>query len=205
MLAKPNTKEYGIPSVVFQLYCSPVLNFKLPPTVFYPQPKVDSALMTLDFNKPLHPTLVYEVNPAHLRAVLSHSFHMRRKMLRHSLRELIAQLNQQRVAQGTEQGGSPAVDYSKEIALSEYWEMKRPEQLHPLEFVQLTRELYGSNTTAGRLPGDVRDFWGKRVEPNSADSKCREAYYTPPAWRSSTSAGGRTVHKEGKEKRVQEE
>jgi 16S rRNA A1518/A1519 N6-dimethyltransferase RsmA/KsgA/DIM1 with predicted DNA glycosylase/AP lyase activity len=44
--ASPNTKDYGIPSVVFQLYCvSPKILFKIPPTVFYPAPKVDSALV----------------------------------------------------------------------------------------------------------------------------------------------------------------
>jgi hypothetical protein len=32
------------------------MNFKIPPTVFFPQPKVDSALITIDFSKP-HPKL----------------------------------------------------------------------------------------------------------------------------------------------------
>lgn len=56
IIAKPSTKEYGIPSVVFQLYSTPLMNFKIPPTVFYPIPKVESALVTLDFTKP-HPLL----------------------------------------------------------------------------------------------------------------------------------------------------
>ena len=54
--AKPSTKQYGIPSVVFQLYGEPKINFKIPPTVFFPKPNVDSALLTLDFTKP-HPEL----------------------------------------------------------------------------------------------------------------------------------------------------
>jgi 16S rRNA (adenine1518-N6/adenine1519-N6)-dimethyltransferase len=29
--AKPSTKQYGIPSVVFQLYGAPKINFKIPP------------------------------------------------------------------------------------------------------------------------------------------------------------------------------
>jgi hypothetical protein len=37
-------KDYGILSVLFQLYTRPRINFKLPPTVFYPQPKVSSSL-----------------------------------------------------------------------------------------------------------------------------------------------------------------
>ena len=47
LTAEPSTKDYGIPSVVFQLYCNkPKLLFKIPPTVFYPIPKVDSALVS---------------------------------------------------------------------------------------------------------------------------------------------------------------
>ena len=56
LIAKPGCKAYGIPSVVFQLYSKPHMNFKIPPTVFYPVPKVDSALVTLDFSSP-HPDL----------------------------------------------------------------------------------------------------------------------------------------------------
>ena len=47
IVAKPSTKQYGIPSVVFQLYAAPKINFKIPPSVFYPKPNVDSALLTL--------------------------------------------------------------------------------------------------------------------------------------------------------------
>jgi 16S rRNA (adenine1518-N6/adenine1519-N6)-dimethyltransferase len=54
--AKPREKDYGIPSVVFQLYGKTNLLFKIPPTVFYPVPKVDSALISIDFTKP-HPEL----------------------------------------------------------------------------------------------------------------------------------------------------
>jgi ribosomal RNA small subunit methyltransferase A len=50
--AKPGHKDYGIPSVIFQLYGQTSINFHIPPTVFYPAPKVDSALLTIDFTKP---------------------------------------------------------------------------------------------------------------------------------------------------------
>ena len=63
--AKPSTKDYGIPSVVFQLYGKTELNFKIPPKVFFPVPKVDSALVTIDFSKP-HKRL-HLVEPEHLR------------------------------------------------------------------------------------------------------------------------------------------
>jgi ribosomal RNA small subunit methyltransferase A len=63
--ANPNSKQYGIPSVVFQLYGQTSVNFKIPPSVFYPKPKVDSALVTIDFTKP-HKDL-YRVDGKNLR------------------------------------------------------------------------------------------------------------------------------------------
>jgi 16S rRNA A1518/A1519 N6-dimethyltransferase RsmA/KsgA/DIM1 with predicted DNA glycosylase/AP lyase activity len=70
IIAKPSTKEYGIPSVVFQLYSTPLMNFKIPPTVFYPVPKVDSALITLDFTTP-HP-LLHTVDGNQLRRFVTY-------------------------------------------------------------------------------------------------------------------------------------
>ncbi|CAN0567698.1 unnamed protein product, partial [Laminaria digitata] len=49
IVAKTSTKQYGILSVVFQLYARPQVLFQIPPTVFYPQPSVTSALISLDF------------------------------------------------------------------------------------------------------------------------------------------------------------
>jgi ribosomal RNA small subunit methyltransferase A len=63
--AQPSTKDYGIPSVVFQLYGKTHLNFKIPPSVFFPVPKVDSALVTIDFSQP-HKNL-HLVEGVHLR------------------------------------------------------------------------------------------------------------------------------------------
>ena len=58
IVAKPSTKQYGIPSVVFQLYAAPKINFKIPPSVFYPKPNVDSALLTLG-KAELYSTVLY--------------------------------------------------------------------------------------------------------------------------------------------------
>lgn len=63
--AQPGNKDYGIPSVVFQLYGKTHLNFKIPPKVFFPVPKVDSALVTIDFSQPHH--RLHLVEPEHLR------------------------------------------------------------------------------------------------------------------------------------------
>jgi len=45
ILAKPHTKEYGILAVFINAYATPELCFKVSPNVFYPKPKVSSAVM----------------------------------------------------------------------------------------------------------------------------------------------------------------
>ena len=79
VVSTPRGKAYGILSVVSQLYGSPRIAFKIPPTVFQPQPDVDSALIVVDFPEE-RPRL--GINECHLRTVLRAAFQMRRKMLR---------------------------------------------------------------------------------------------------------------------------
>ena len=45
ILSKPNSKEYGILAVFINAYATPELCFKVSPNVFYPKPKVFSAVM----------------------------------------------------------------------------------------------------------------------------------------------------------------
>eukprot|EP01038_Epipyxis_sp_PR26KG_P016707 gene16707-22854_t len=118
--AAHSTKDYGIPSVVFQLYGKVEMNFKIPPTVFYPRPKIDSALVTFDFTKP-HKDL-YRVNSGDLRKVVNTAFRQRRKMMRQSLKELMIQDN---------------------LIIPDRWATLRPEQLIPEQFIELTADLYG--------------------------------------------------------------
>lgn len=102
-----------------QLYGTPKVNFKIPPTVFYPQPKVDSALVTLDFPLSREP---FSVSAADLRRVVNTAFNQRRKMLRQSLKAILKQ---------------------RSVQLPEEWGTKRPEQLAPVEFLTLTELIYG--------------------------------------------------------------
>eukprot|EP00985_Skeletonema_marinoi_P019371 scaffold11077_cov66-Skeletonema_marinoi.AAC.1 len=89
IVAPTRCKDYGILSVVFQLYADCKIHFKIPPTVFYPQPKVDSALIGLHFLGPgqLRRRLA-GVSPAHLRTVVTATFQQRRKTVRNGLKQL---------------------------------------------------------------------------------------------------------------------
>jgi len=49
ILSSPNSKEYGILAVFINAYAKPELCFKVSPNVFYPKPKVFSAVMRFKF------------------------------------------------------------------------------------------------------------------------------------------------------------
>ena len=155
IVAKPSTKEYGILSVVFQLYATPRMNFKIPPTVFYPQPKVDSALVTIDFTKP-HPG-IYSVDPLYLKKVIHTAFRQRRKMIRASLKELIA---------------------TDGLSLPEKWAQLRPEQLNPAQFIELTNDLYLNSKVS---------YSKRMEPVNSSDEATKSNYASekPHIWRDS--------------------
>jgi len=146
LVAPHNCKDYGILSVVFQLcvppplplplplpllplpppsspppppaarYASPRMEFKIPPTAFYPVPKVTSAVVQLDFTGALADPPPIDYAP--LRAVVKMAFNQRRKMLRQALKGML---------RGQD--------------LPERWARRRAEQLPPAEFVELTQWL----------------------------------------------------------------
>jgi len=161
IIAPTNTKDYGILSVVFQLYADTRLHFKIPPTVFYPQPKVDSALVGLHFIGPhrLRQRLA-GVRPEHLRLVVTTAFQQRRKTLRNSLKKLTRDICGGDVEKANailtapplplpqsvrvrlhRNGDADAFAASQQLPLD--WSSKRPEQLSPGQFVELTRLLFG--------------------------------------------------------------
>jgi 16S rRNA (adenine1518-N6/adenine1519-N6)-dimethyltransferase len=177
MVASLGTKDYGILSVVFQLYADVKCHFKIPPTVFYPKPKVDSALIGLHF---LGPARLRErlagVQPRHLRSVVTTAFRQRRKTVRNSLKKLCfdicngdsdaaqALLNSEplplpKIVQEARDRGD-AFALLQELPVD--WASLRPEQLTPGQFVELTRLLYGPADT-GLSADDANQSLGNKV------------------------------------------
>lgn len=85
LVAAPGTANYGIPSVKVAYWGSGELVAKVPPSVFLPPPRVESALVRLQrYDQPLFDEPVDAVFEL-VRA----AFGQRRKMLRKSLRSLV--------------------------------------------------------------------------------------------------------------------
>ena len=76
--AKPGTSDYGALSVFVQAQCTVKLVHKLPPSVFWPRPKVDSAIVRIDPN-PEKAALIRD--RAALHVFLRDVFGQRRKVL----------------------------------------------------------------------------------------------------------------------------
>ena len=85
IVAKPNSKSYGILSVLLNYFAEVNLEFEISPNVFYPKPKVKSAVIKLDFNKKLEDDLDIHL----FIKVVKASFGNRRKTLKNSLNNSI--------------------------------------------------------------------------------------------------------------------
>merc|ERR1711862_709170 len=128
---------------------------------FYPKPKVDSALIGLYFvsNDELKIRLA-GVNPKHLRIVLSTTFQQRRKVLRNSIKKLLLQVyngDKEKVllclssippspptTTNLHDDDDDSSFFSrKQRTLPNDWSSKRPEELNPGQFIELTRLVYG--------------------------------------------------------------
>jgi len=84
LVSPPGHREYGYLSVATQFYSSPKITFKIPPGAFRPPPKVDSALVTLNF--PGVGTKLDVSDPAAFMEFVQLCFAQKRKTLINNLR-----------------------------------------------------------------------------------------------------------------------
>lgn len=78
LVASPGSKIYGVPSVVVALHGVARIEFRVPPQVFVPPPRVGSAVVVIERRTPHH--LVEQAI-----GIAGGAFNQRRKMLRKSL------------------------------------------------------------------------------------------------------------------------
>jgi 16S rRNA (adenine1518-N6/adenine1519-N6)-dimethyltransferase len=84
LVSVPNNKIYGVPSVILQMFASAEKIFDVPSTCFYPQPKVESAIIKGAFReKPL----VHLQDEIFFTGLVKAAFAQRRKMLINNLKK----------------------------------------------------------------------------------------------------------------------
>jgi 16S rRNA (adenine1518-N6/adenine1519-N6)-dimethyltransferase len=85
IVAKSSGKEYGILSVITQNFADVKICFKVSPNVFYPRPKVYSAVIHLFFKENFNDKVDDEI----FIMIVKAAFGKRRKMLYNSLKNSI--------------------------------------------------------------------------------------------------------------------
>jgi 16S rRNA (adenine1518-N6/adenine1519-N6)-dimethyltransferase len=86
LAARPGTKAYGIPSVKVAYWADADVVARVPPTVFLPRPRVESAIVRITRRADGPATAAA---PARLFELVRAGFGQRRKMLRRSLAALV--------------------------------------------------------------------------------------------------------------------
>ncbi|GJM25352.1 MAG: ribosomal RNA small subunit methyltransferase A [Phycisphaerae bacterium] len=91
VVADAGSKDFGPLSIALQIACDVEILAKLPPSVFWPPPKIDSSMLRLDVKKEI------TQSPDALRAFLTvvrTAFAHRRKTLRSNIASLPANINE---------------------------------------------------------------------------------------------------------------
>ena len=83
LTAKVSTKAYGRLTVVVGAYLNVDYRFTIPPDVFVPKPKVDSAFIYLTKKKQ---PLIKDEDYVKFNKIVAAAFNQRRKMLRNSMK-----------------------------------------------------------------------------------------------------------------------
>jgi len=117
----PATKEYGILSVVCQLFADVRVLFDVSPNAFYPKPRVTSSVVRLDILPSPRYAVVHE---QFARKMIRAVFGKRRKMLRNSLAYFLE-----------ESDGMPLDELGDVL-------QRRPEELTVEQLVELANTLY---------------------------------------------------------------
>jgi len=112
IVSHPCSKSYGRLSVMSQVFCDVKIEFNVSKNVFHPKPEVDSAVTTFQPKEGCHP----EINS--FSKFIKQSFSQRRKKLKNNL---------------------PVAFKSGFI---EKWADMRPEEISPVEFIQIYKLIY---------------------------------------------------------------
>ncbi len=86
--AKSKTKDYGVTTIATKLYGQAKIAFHIPPSAFFPPPKVTSSVLKIDFQNQ------YEnVDKKEIMRLVKALFVQRRKMINNSIKSYISDKN----------------------------------------------------------------------------------------------------------------
>jgi 16S rRNA (adenine1518-N6/adenine1519-N6)-dimethyltransferase len=113
LAAQPSTKAYGPLSILIQYYATVNYGFIVPPGAFKPRPKVDSAVVRLEW-RPDVPDARDFTDFVH------QSFGSRRKKLANNLLAMFASLDRSEIARRIESAGIAANARPEDLSVTEF-------------------------------------------------------------------------------------
>jgi 16S rRNA (adenine1518-N6/adenine1519-N6)-dimethyltransferase len=119
LVADPDNKSYGVPSVILQMFASVEKIFDVPASCFYPRPKVESAVIRGTF---LDKPLMELVDAAFFTQLVKTSFAQRRKMLINNLKnsKLLADVEEEKIKQVLTSAGIDGKRRGETLSVTEF-------------------------------------------------------------------------------------
>lgn len=143
LMAAPNTKDYGVPTVLLASCASVRKLMTLKPGEFHPRPKIDSVVVTLDFSDGAkRPVAGQDYDFALFRQLVRTTFNQRRKTILNTLSganlwgdvvRADKSTNKERICQAIEQ--------------AQLQPSARPETLTCSDFINLAKEIARSTSS----------------------------------------------------------
>jgi len=91
LIAKPKTKEYGILTLLANMFFSIIDKFDVPPTCFFPPPKVMSTVVKIKFNQNLKELGIEE--KLQILDLIKSLFNQRRKIINNTIQKYLTKKN----------------------------------------------------------------------------------------------------------------
>ena len=119
LVSVPNNRIYGVPSVILQMFASVEKIFDVPSTCFYPQPKVESAMVKGTFREKPFVPLQDEI---FFTGLVKAAFAQRRKMLINNLKrsKLLEKLSEADLKSALEVAGIDSKRRGETLSVSEF-------------------------------------------------------------------------------------
>lgn len=122
LAAEPNTKDYGVPTILLGRCATVQKKLTLKPAEFHPRPKVDSVVIFIDFSKNrIEPGTPGEYDKKIFTKIVRTTFNQRRKTIANTLKE----------AGVFGKPGKEFKDYHKKMALTSLEMAEIPPQTRP--------------------------------------------------------------------------
>lgn len=135
LMASPNSKEYGVPTVLLASCATTRKVMTLKPGEFHPRPKIDSVVVRIDFDLNSRPTTKSGAfNFSLFRSIVRATFNHRRKTILNTLTNPLFYPHTSDKARGKK-------DIQNAICMAQLQPSARPETLTLDDFIALTHQL----------------------------------------------------------------